>query len=100
MGLFAILKFITNHPLNRNHKFRAIMRFIKWQLNTRLNPYPIIYTFTAKSLLIVKKGMSGATGNLYCGLHEFNDMGFLLHFLRREDLFVDIGANIGSYTVL
>jgi FkbM family methyltransferase len=44
--------------------------------------------------------MTGATGNLYCGLHEFNDMGFLLHFLREEDLFVDIGANIGSYTVL
>jgi len=44
--------------------------------------------------------MTGATGNLYCGLHEFNDMGFLLHFLRRDDLFVDIGANIGSYTVL
>ena len=42
----------------------------------------------------------GATGNLYCGLDEFNDMGFLLHFLRKEDLFVDVGANIGSYTVL
>ncbi len=25
---------------------------------------------------------------------------FLLHFLRCDDLFVDIGANIGSYTVL
>jgi FkbM family methyltransferase len=44
--------------------------------------------------------MSGATGNLYCGLHEFSDMGFLLHFLRKDDLFCDIGANIGSYTVL
>jgi FkbM family methyltransferase len=44
--------------------------------------------------------MSGATGNIYCGLHEFADMGFLLHFLRPDDLFIDIGANIGSYTVL
>ena len=44
--------------------------------------------------------MSGATGNLYCGLHEFYDMAFLLHFLRKEDLFVDVGANIGSYTIL
>lgn len=38
--------------------------------------------------------------NLYCGLHEYNDMGFLLHFLREEDFFIDIGANVGSYTVL
>jgi len=44
--------------------------------------------------------MAGATGNLYCGLHEFEDMSFLLHFLRDQDLFVDVGANIGSYTIL
>jgi FkbM family methyltransferase len=44
--------------------------------------------------------MTGATGNLYCGLHEFEDMLFLLHFLRKNDLFMDVGANIGSYTIL
>jgi FkbM family methyltransferase len=44
--------------------------------------------------------MTGATGNIYCGLHEFHDMAFVLHCLRRDDLFVDIGANIGSYTIL
>jgi FkbM family methyltransferase len=44
--------------------------------------------------------MAAATGNYYCGLMEFADMAFLLHFLREEDLFVDIGANIGSYTIL
>jgi FkbM family methyltransferase len=27
-------------------------------------------------------------------------MGFVLHFLRKNDLFLDVGANIGSYTVL
>ncbi len=27
-------------------------------------------------------------------------MGFLLHFLRPEDLFADVGANVGSYTIL
>jgi hypothetical protein len=40
------------------------------------------------------------TGNLYAGLHEFSEMGFLLHLLRQNDLFVDVGANLGSYTVL
>ena len=44
--------------------------------------------------------MTGATGNIYCGLYEFLDMAFLLHFLRNGDLFGDIGSNIGSYTVL
>lgn len=100
MSLVSLLKFITNHPLNRNHKIKAISRFAKWQINTRLNPYPVVYSYTDKTKLIIQRSMTGATGNLYCGLHEFNDMGFLLHFLRRDDLFVDIGANIGSYTIL
>jgi len=88
------------HPLIRRNKIRGVLRFVKWQLTFRFSPYPILYPFTKKSTLIISKGMTGATGNLYCGLHEFADMGFLLHFLRPEDLFIDIGANIGSYTVL
>ncbi|MFH6769530.1 FkbM family methyltransferase [Gaetbulibacter aquiaggeris] len=100
MSLYSTLKFIANHPLNGNNKLGTIIRFFKWQINTRLNPYPILYQYTTKSKLIIEKGMTGATGNLYCGLHEFNDMAFVLHFLRPDDLFVDIGANIGSYTIL
>ena len=45
---------------------------------------------------MARKGMTGASGNIYFGLHEFEEMGFLLHFLREEDLFIDIGAYIGS----
>jgi len=44
--------------------------------------------------------MTGATGNIYCGLHEYQDMALVLHALRPGDLFADVGANIGSYTVL
>jgi FkbM family methyltransferase len=44
--------------------------------------------------------MTGATGNIYTGLHEFEDMAFLLHALREDDVFVDVGSNVGSYTVL
>lgn len=34
------------------------------------------------------------------GLHEFHDMCFFLHFLRKDDFFVDVGANVGAYTIL
>jgi FkbM family methyltransferase len=47
-----------------------------------------------------KKRDDRATGNIYTGLHEFSDMGFLLHFLRKDDRFADVGANVGTYTVL
>jgi FkbM family methyltransferase len=53
-----------------------------------------------RARLAVQRGMTGATGNIYAGLHEFVDMMLLLHLLREGDLFLDIGANVGSYTVL
>ena len=98
--MIKIIKNLIAHPMNTHDKMGAIMRFAKWQINTRLNPHPIIYPFTEHSKLLIAKGLTGATGNLYSGLHEFYDMGFLLHFLRKGDTFVDVGANIGSYTVL
>ena len=43
--------------------------------------------------------MRGATGNIYAGLHEFVDMMLPLHLLRSGDLFLDVGANIGLFTL-
>ena len=91
--------FIAGHPLTRDHKLRAFGRFVSWQLKSRLQR-ELIVPWIGGLHLAVRRGMAGATGNIYCGLHEFEDMAFLLHFLRPEDAFADIGANIGSYTIL
>jgi len=88
------------HPLNREHKLSSIIRFAKWQVGSRLVPGAIVYDWVNDSKFLVKTGETGLTGNIYTGLHEFPDMGFLLHYLRAEDLFVDIGAKVGSYTIL
>ena len=60
----------------------------------------MIINITDKSKLNVIKGRASSTGMLYCGLFEFEDQSFLLHFLRENDLFVDVGSNIGVYTIL
>jgi FkbM family methyltransferase len=78
----------------------ALRRFLAWQIGARWVPGPVACPFANNSWLLAQPGMSGATGNVYVGLHEFEDMAFVLHFLRSGDLFVDVGANIGSYTVL
>lgn len=100
MTVLRILKFVWNHPLNTNSRIAAIGRFIKWQINSRLSRFPILYPITSNAKIFVWKGLTGATGNLYCGLMEYEDMGFLLHYLKSSDLFIDIGANVGAYTVL
>ena len=101
MGLKTTISFLINHPLGSIDKIGTLSKFFKWQLVSRYAPsYSFIVPYVNDTKLVVKRGMTGATGNIYTGLHEFNDMGFLLHFLREGDLFTDIGANVGSYTVL
>ena len=98
--LIKVLKSIINHPLNKRKKLKAIFRFIKWQIVSRLNNKPIKKLFVNNTFLLVKKGMTGATGNIYNGLQEFQEMSFILHSLNENDVFIDVGSNIGSYTLL
>jgi len=98
--LKQIFRYINNHPLAGKHRLKAYGKFLQWQVGQFISPGEKKIAFTDKTWLSVKKGMAGATGNIYTGLHEFSDMAFLLHLLRKDDLFADIGANIGSYTVL
>ena len=49
---------------------------------------------------VAKVGDSGLTGNIYTGLLEFAEMSCVLHALRPKDVFIDAGANAGSYTIL
>ncbi|HMX39150.1 MAG TPA: FkbM family methyltransferase [Saprospiraceae bacterium] len=100
MASIKTIQLIRKHPLNRDQPWSALWRFVRWNLSSRLMPYPIIYPMTPKSKIIVGRKLTGALINLYCGLVEYEDMFFALHFLRKGDLFVDIGANVGSFTLL
>lgn len=100
MSLFNTLRFIVTHPLNRAAPLAAVGRFLRWQIKSRLVRGPILVDFVQPMRLAVSREMYGATQNIYCGLHEYEEMAFALHLLRSGDLFVDVGANIGSYSLL
>jgi FkbM family methyltransferase len=100
LRFYRMLRFITEHPLNRKRKVASMLRLVSWQLGSRIASGPVTINFVNDAKLLVRPGMTGATGNIYTGLHEFEDMAFVLHVLRTSDLFVDVGANVGSYTIL
>lgn len=99
MGL-STLRYVINHPLNRGQKLKAILRYFSWQICSRLANGAVAVPYVNHTRLLVERRMSGANGNIYTGLYEFEDMAFVLHLLRKEDLFIDIGANVGAYTIL
>ena len=100
LRLLNALRFVVGHPLNRSHPVRAVIRFFRWQIGSLALRAPVAISFVDGTRLLVSKGMTGATGNVYAGLHEVVEMAFVLHALREGEDFIDIGANVGSYTVI
>ena len=89
--------FIWNHALVKNERLSAIYRYIKFHFRYRKGQECII-PFLEHSLLI-KKG-EGSQTNYFTYLADYEEMLFLLHFLSNNDRFIDVGANLGSYTIL
>lgn len=100
MSILDSGKILFSHPLTRHQPIATLSRVLRWQLATRIFPSSYMIPFVNASKLLVRRGMLGATGSVYFGLHEFSDMSFLLHLLRNTDVFYDVGANVGTYTIL
>ncbi len=87
------------HPISKDHRIKALWRYILFHLLIQIRP-EIKYKWIDNLVFYAGKDDGGIVGNIYCGLYEFYESMFVLHFLRSEDLFLDIGANVGHYSLL
>ena len=100
MSVGQFLRFAYNHPVSRRDPIGTMARIINWQVRGRLANGPVVCDWIDDLQLSVSRGMTAATGNLYYGLYEFADMAFMAHLLQPGELFVDVGANVGTYSLL
>ena len=94
------LRHFLNHPLGRRDRLGTLMRIVRWQIGSRTLGTAVAVPFVDGTRLLIRPGMHGATGNVYVGLMEYEDMAFVLHLLRKGDAFLDVGANVGVYSIL
>ena len=98
--LVWLLGHVLRHPDNRKHRLRATLRFFRWQLHKRLRKTPITVRVGANRSFKVVCDSSFSSLVVYNRLPDWDEMNFLLRLLRPSDGFIDIGANVGFYTVL
>ncbi|MEH1963209.1 MAG: FkbM family methyltransferase [Nostoc sp.] len=101
-NIFAIktLLYIWSHPNCQNQKLQSILKFIGWQFYKRLNNKHFDIELISNVKIRCYPDSYSASAVLYCGLYDYNEMNFLLRYLRANDSFLDIGANVGIYTLL
>ncbi|MGB7441311.1 MAG: FkbM family methyltransferase [Coleofasciculaceae cyanobacterium] len=99
---FALKTFgyIWTHPNCQYHKLQSVLKFFGWQLYKRLTHHFLDIQLVPSVKLRCHPDSYSAAAVLYCGLYDYDEMNFLLRYLRAEDSFLDIGANVGVYTLL
>ena len=96
--LYQLASHAGKHALTRDAKFSAMGRFLRWQ-TARFIEAPIIIPFISDTRLIISRNVAGSAGDYYFGAIEFEEMALALHYLQPNNVFGDVGANIGSWTV-
>ena len=96
-----VLKTVWEHPANRNNRPFAVARAVGWQATKRLRSSPMLLR-TPRGYLFHCHGDSHEAGRMiyFNGSPDPAEMDFMERLLRPGDKFLDIGANVGTYTLL
>lgn len=93
------IRVIQTHPLAKHRPVYSISKYISWLISTKTGLFNQ-KQYLKETILIAQPGASSLMHAYFLGLPEFDEMSFLIHFLRADDSFVDVGANMGIFSLL
>jgi FkbM family methyltransferase len=88
------------HPLTQNNVSKALYRYIRFNTIQKIYPKARVYKWIGNLKFYAHIGDAGIVANIYYKLFDYEDSMFLIHHLKKDDLFVDVGANVGHYSLL
>ena len=90
---------VFTHPANRGHRLPAVARAARCRVTSRWLKRPCLAPIGAHSRIIAYPGETNAAHAFRHNPPNWPQMHFWKEHLKPGDLFVDIGANIGIYTI-
>lgn len=99
--VLSVLKYIWNHRANHNRRLTVIIYGIAWQFYKRITGRHFDINIFNNIKIRCYPNSTSASSLIYCsGMPDFHEMRFIKDYLREGDGFIDVGANIGVYTLL
>jgi FkbM family methyltransferase len=95
----AVVRYVWQHPANAGHRPRALLRLARYQARARLLRRRTIARLGERSRLWVDLHRTGASMAMYANPPDLPEMLAWRQALRPGGLFVDVGANVGTYTI-
>ncbi|SKB06052.1 methyltransferase, FkbM family [Prosthecobacter debontii] len=92
---------VWTSPGNRQARTSAVVRSVKWFISKRWSDQKIIRPiFGDRQFIFYKDGFVANSLMLFSEWSEYDSLKLIDTFLRPEDSFLDVGANVGLFTIL
>jgi FkbM family methyltransferase len=95
----SVVEFTWNHPANEQARMRALIRLARFQARGRFLRRPTLARLGERSAVWAHLHRHASMKVVCANPPDHPEMLVWQQSLRPEDLFVDVGANIGSYVV-
>jgi FkbM family methyltransferase len=95
----GIVRYVWGHPANSGRRVQAVVRAARYQAQARLLHRRSIAQLGERSRLWVDLHRTAASMVLYANPPDLPEMLVWRGALRDGGLFVDVGANVGAYTI-
>jgi len=100
MKLFMVLRYIFTEKSNKQQQLRRLLYAIVWQIWKRIIKKPVVITLDNNSKYIAYPNTPMGSFPIYTRVYDSDKILFLREFLKDEGIFIDIGANMGIYSLL
>lgn len=97
-NLRHVVRWTWNHPANRGRRAAAVARAAHFQLRSRITGQ-LRATRLGGATVLAERGFAASTKVVYGSPPDWAEMQAWRRILKPGDLFVDVGANVGTYTV-
>lgn len=96
----SVLSQVWRHPSNSHRRVRAVGAAVGWQVRKRIDGRPREIPFYGWTLRCHPDSNSASNVIYFTQRYDPDEMGFMEAYLRPGDGFIDVGANIGTYSLL
>lgn len=98
-GRYAVMRNIWQHPLNYGSRFRAIGDYFLWNIAKIAMRSEHVVSVGGKFDIILGRKENYGSAVYSNSIPDYEEMMLLAHFLRDGDQFIDVGANVGIYSI-
>ena len=100
MRSVEVAKFIWKHPANRKRRLRHLAKGLLWQIRKRTVKQPKTITLANGVRFLAHRDCVVSSSLHYADWPEYHEIAFCRRQLRRGDIVLDVGANVGHFALL